>query len=117
MHRYRVIIALCLLSSVFVLRCAGGSPSESVRTIKIIDREKENETPVTCDTCQRALIVPADRSDITCPACGHTRTEQLPTTVCLLKYTCPTCKTVIYPKEGDCCVFCSYGTVKCPSKQ
>ncbi|MBA3663720.1 MAG: hypothetical protein H0W61_05875 [Bacteroidetes bacterium] len=56
-------------------------------------------------------------SDITCPVCKHTTTEKLPTQVCLIKYTCPTCKTDIYPKEGDCCVFCSYGTVKCPSKQ
>ncbi|WP_415857913.1 GDCCVxC domain-containing (seleno)protein [Leptospira vanthielii] len=21
------------------------------------------------------------------------------------------------PKNGDCCVFCSFGTVKCPPKQ
>ncbi|HEV8330350.1 MAG TPA: GDCCVxC domain-containing (seleno)protein [Steroidobacteraceae bacterium] len=25
--------------------------------------------------------------------------------------------TVLRPKRGDCCVFCSYGSVKCPPIQ
>lgn len=57
------------------------------------------------------------QSDITCPHCGHTKTEILPTDVCLLKYTCEKCKATLLTKDGDCCVFCSYGTHKCPSKQ
>ena len=32
-------------------------------------------------------------------------------------YECSNCKIVIYPHHGDCCVFCSYGTVPCPSIQ
>ncbi len=56
-------------------------------------------------------------SEITCPKCGHKKMETMPTDVCLLKYTCEQCKSVLVVKDGDCCVFCSYGTHKCPSKQ
>lgn len=56
-------------------------------------------------------------SEITCPLCGRQKVEVLPTRYCVLRYTCESCKTVLTPKEGDCCVFCSYGTHKCPSKQ
>lgn len=56
-------------------------------------------------------------SEITCPKCGHKKTESMPEDVCVLKYTCDSCKTDLFPKDGDCCVFCSYGSVKCPSKQ
>ncbi|WP_311749060.1 GDCCVxC domain-containing (seleno)protein [Proteus terrae] len=31
--------------------------------------------------------------------------------------TCPYCHTLLKPLEGDCCVFCSYGTVTCPPIQ
>lgn len=57
------------------------------------------------------------QSEITCPKCGFKKMETMPTDVCLLKYTCQGCRTVLLPKEGDCCVFCTYGTKKCPSKQ
>jgi len=56
-------------------------------------------------------------SDITCPFCGYTANEKLPEEYCLIKYNCLKCNKNIYPKEGDCCVFCSYGTHKCPSIQ
>jgi hypothetical protein len=57
------------------------------------------------------------QSEITCPYCGHKKTETMPTDVCRLKYTCENCKKDLLAKEGDCCVFCSYGSQKCPSKQ
>src|SRR5258708_37668847 len=57
------------------------------------------------------------QSEITCPKCGFKKTETMPTDVCLLKYTCTGCRAELEPKEGDCCVFCTYGTKKCPSKQ
>lgn len=56
-------------------------------------------------------------SEITCPKCNFKKAEVMPTEVCLIKYTCTNCKTDLHPKEGDCCVFCTYGTHKCPSKQ
>lgn len=57
------------------------------------------------------------KSTITCPHCGHKKAEIMPTDTCQFFYECENCKNVIKPKKGDCCVYCSYGTVKCPSKQ
>ena len=56
-------------------------------------------------------------SVITCPVCGHKEKETMPEDACVHFYECKNCKNIIKPKQGDCCVFCSYGTVKCPSKQ
>ena len=56
-------------------------------------------------------------SIITCPVCGHKKQEAMPVDDCQFFYECENCKQVIKPKPGDCCVYCSYGTVKCPSKQ
>ncbi len=56
-------------------------------------------------------------SEITCPKCGFKKKEMMPDDYCVLKYICTNCKAVLYPDEKDCCVFCSYGTYKCPSKQ
>lgn len=56
-------------------------------------------------------------SEITCPICGHKKVEIMPTDACRFFYACEKCKTTLKPKEGDCCVFCSYGTVACPPKQ
>jgi hypothetical protein len=56
-------------------------------------------------------------STITCPVCGKQSTEEMPTDSCVWFYTCPHCQTRLKPREGDCCVFCSYGTVKCPPVQ
>ena len=57
------------------------------------------------------------QSEITCPKCGYKKMEVLPTDVCLLSYTCKNCQNIMHPKADDCCVFCSYGNNKCPSKQ
>lgn len=59
----------------------------------------------------------SNTSEITCPECGHQAMEELPTDVCQIKYDCKECGTVLTPDENDCCVFCTYGTHKCPSKQ
>ena len=56
-------------------------------------------------------------SVITCPACGIAKQETMPTDACQWFYECTGCKTLLKPKPGDCCVFCSYGTVKCPPVQ
>ena len=56
-------------------------------------------------------------STITCPICGHRKDEVMPTNACQYFYDCENCHAVLKPKEGDCCVFCSYGTVKCPPVQ
>jgi len=56
-------------------------------------------------------------SIITCPECGHEKEEEIPTESCQVFYECTNCGHIIKAKEGDCCVFCSYGTVPCPSIQ
>lgn len=56
-------------------------------------------------------------STITCPNCGHKKEETMPTDACQYFYECENCKQVLKPKHGDCCVYCSYGTVKCPPIQ
>lgn len=56
-------------------------------------------------------------SVITCPSCGHQKTERMPTDACQYFYECTHCHALLKPKTGDCCVFCSYGTVACPPKQ
>jgi DNA-directed RNA polymerase subunit RPC12/RpoP len=59
----------------------------------------------------------SETSEITCPKCGHKAVEKLPTEVCLIKYNCKKCTTELTPEGDDCCVFCTHGTHKCPSKQ
>ncbi|MBI1201902.1 MAG: hypothetical protein GC182_05245 [Rhodopseudomonas sp.] len=56
-------------------------------------------------------------SVITCPQCGAARTEAMPLDACRFFYTCTNCGARLRPKEGACCVFCSYGSIACPPKQ
>ncbi len=56
-------------------------------------------------------------SVIACPVCGHQKRETMPTDACQWFYECEACKTVLKPKPGDCCVYCSFGTNPCPPKQ
>lgn len=56
-------------------------------------------------------------SEITCPHCGHAQTETMPADACLWLYECPHCHAMLRPRPGDCCVFCSYGSVPCPPVQ
>ena len=56
-------------------------------------------------------------STLTCPVCGHVKTERMPTDACQWFYECEGCHTLLKPLPGDCCVFCSYGTVPCPPIQ
>ncbi|MFV8271290.1 GDCCVxC domain-containing (seleno)protein [Flavobacterium sp. GT2N3] len=57
------------------------------------------------------------KSTLTCPNCGNKKEELMPTDACQFFYECVKCKTIIKPLEGDCCVYCSYGSVKCPPIQ
>jgi hypothetical protein len=56
-------------------------------------------------------------SVITCPHCQAERCETMPVDACQYFYECSGCKTMLRPKPGDCCVFCSYGSVPCPPVQ
>ncbi|SPH23870.1 hypothetical protein DEA8626_02941 [Defluviimonas aquaemixtae] len=57
------------------------------------------------------------RTIITCPICGKATAEVMPTDYCQYFYDCTGCGEVLRPKPGDCCVFCSYGTMPCPPVQ
>jgi hypothetical protein len=56
-------------------------------------------------------------SVLVCPVCGSAKRETMPIDACQFFYECVNCKTLLRPKAGDCCVFCSYGSVKCPPTQ
>jgi len=47
-------------------------------------------------------------SIITCPECGFSKEEIMPTDSCLVFYECSNCGQILKPKKGDCCVFCSF---------
>ena len=57
------------------------------------------------------------RSVLTCPHCGHAKHEDMPVDACQFFYECESCTTLLRPIPGDCCVFCSFGSVKCPPVQ
>ena len=56
-------------------------------------------------------------STLTCPSCSAAKVETMPTDACQYFYECTSCKTLLKPKQGDCCVFCSYDSVPCPPIQ
>lgn len=73
----------------------------------------------SCPNCKEP---PKDKvlifqSVITCPHCGNSKKETMPHDSCQFFYECESCKTVLKPNAGDCCVYCSFGTIKCPSVQ
>lgn len=57
------------------------------------------------------------QSTLTCPQCGHSELETMPTNACRFFYACKECGLKMHPLPGDCCVFCSYGDVACPPVQ
>lgn len=54
---------------------------------------------------------------ITCPLCGHNEEENIPDIGCMYFYECKKCHERIKSLLWDCCVFCSYGDIKCIPKQ
>lgn len=56
-------------------------------------------------------------SVLTCPHCSHTKREDMPVDACQFFYECENCTVLLRPRAGDCCVFCSFGSVKCPPIQ
>jgi hypothetical protein len=57
------------------------------------------------------------QSTLTCPTCTHQAIETMPTDACQFFYDCKGCGERLKPLAGDCCVFCSYGSVPCPPIQ
>ena len=88
------------------LFCKCDPSSNSIDSNKDIPVKEAQSSTAKSETCI-----------ITCPHCGHKKTEILPTDVCQIKYNCEKCKATLTPKGDDCCVFCTFSTHKCPSKQ
>ena len=70
----------------------------------------------TCPSCG-VRFYDLMKTPITCPSCGHAEAEAMPTNACQWFYDCKGCGQLLKPKPGDCCVYCSYGDVKCPPIQ
>jgi hypothetical protein len=66
------------------------------------------------DTLASELIL---ESVLSCPECGVATVESMPTDACVYFYECRDCHALLKPKPGHCCVFCSYGSVRCPPMQ
>jgi hypothetical protein len=56
-------------------------------------------------------------SVLSCPQCGFSKLEAMPVDACQFYYECSNCGVLLRPNAGDCCVFCSYGSIPCPPIQ
>jgi hypothetical protein len=61
--------------------------------------------------------LPILASSLTCPECGFEEGLSMPANACMFFHECAGCGVLLRPKTGDCCVFCSYGSVACPPMQ
>jgi hypothetical protein len=52
-----------------------------------------------------------------CPGCQYAAIETMPTDACQRSYHCRSCGYQMRPTNGRRCVFCSYGSVPCPTVQ
>jgi Zn ribbon nucleic-acid-binding protein len=57
------------------------------------------------------------KASLSCPKCHKLQTVGMSTDACQHFYKCQGCGGMLKPKEGDCCVFCSFADTKCPPKQ
>ena len=62
-------------------------------------------------------VEPKLSSVITCPDYGATSQEETPINACIYLWECKSCGKLLRPVAGDCCVVCSFGSVKCPPMQ
>lgn len=56
-------------------------------------------------------------SVLTCPECAHAERLAMPSNACVFFHECASCHALLRPSEGDCCIFCSFGSVRCPPMQ
>ena len=56
-------------------------------------------------------------SELTCPHCQFKVTLIMPTDACQWFYEYTQSHKLLEPLKGDCCVFCSYASIPCPSIQ
>ena len=56
-------------------------------------------------------------SVLTCPNCGCSKLEPIPDSTVKRLYTCTECEAILEPASWECCVYCSYGSVRCAKQQ
>lgn len=69
------------------------------------------------ETLMSAAPDPILQSVLTCPACGAKSDEVMPVDACIFFHECRSCRALLRPLPGQCCVFCSFGSVPCPPVQ
>ena len=93
--------------------------------------EVTSDKPESCPKCGMDLVLEETKekkqveqeyimkteATLTCPQCSEKQKATMPTDACQHFYNCQKCGEMLKPKEGDCCVFCSYADTKCPPKQ
>ena len=57
------------------------------------------------------------RSSLHCPYCGKEEELTMPENACVIMRPCSGCGRMMRAQPGDCCVFCSYGSLPCPPVQ
>ena len=69
----------------------------------------------SCHNNPKSMFGSARISVLVCPHCTGSNPEAMPVDYCLILYQCASCGAYLRPLPGDCCVFCSFGSTKCPS--
>jgi hypothetical protein len=57
------------------------------------------------------------KNALTCPDCGSKQNVEMLESGYSYAYQCDSCSEIIEKKHESCCVYCSYGEVKCPEEQ
>ena len=89
----------------------GSSAADGHRVVSVLHRSSERAKKKAVTTMINL------NATVTCPHCKANAAETMPTNRCQFFYECPNCHTVLRPKPGDCCVYCSYADRPCPSAQ
>ena len=111
MIMYTIRFFLIIIGTILLTECSTPAKNDAMKT----DKSPKDSCCLNESNSKDSKTIM--KSEITCPKCAHKKMETMPTDVCLIKYTCEKCGEEMRPKEGDCCVFCTYGTHKCPSMQ
>ena len=64
-----------------------------------------------------AMTITILQTIMKCPNCRTTETVTMDPKIPGDFFTCKECEKTHEPRLGDCCVYCSYGSVNCPAVQ
>jgi copper chaperone CopZ len=79
------------------------APAETVRP------DAQNMICPVCPITVKSLL--EQLSGVSTVKVNFAEKMAMPTDACQFLYECVSCKTLLRPNSGDCCVFCSFGTV------